>query len=891
VELQRLECGDALASLRSGPDGLGEAEAQRRLRQFGPNRVEGIPRESELSRLLRAFVHFFAVVLWIGAGLAFLAERYRPGEGMATLGAAIVAVIAINGVFSWWQERKAERAFEALQRLLPLRVRVLRDGHLREVDAAEITVGDVIALAEGDDVAADARVVEGVLRVNAATITGESLPITRDARACDEHELSRARNVVLAGTSVVGGHGRAVVFATGMATEFGRIARLAQAAEPRDSPLQRELARLSRLVAVLATAAGALFFAAGAALGLSPWASFTFAIGIIVANVPEGLLPTVTLSMALASQRMARHRTLIRHLPSVETLGCASTICADKTGTLTENRMRAARLRTFDGERDARAAARDAAFAARHRALFEAAWLCEDVAEVERAGALEWSGDPTEVALVALARDALPERPRWPRVGEIAFDSDRKRLSTLHQSAAGLVLFTKGALESVLPLCAAVQDGERVEPLDAQARRSWTQAQDDLAGQGLRVLAFAWRPAEPDAEVESLETGLRLLGLVALEDPPRASVPDALRRCAEAGIRVIMLTGDHPATACAVARQIGLVRGDDPRVVSGHDLARLSDAELQLLLDTEVLFARIGADQKLRVVRALQARGQVVAVTGDGVNDAPALRAADIGIAMGIAGTDVAREAADLVLLDDDFASIVAAIEEGRAVYDNIRKFLTYILTSNVPEVVPYLAFALLRVPLALTVIQILAVDLGTDMLPALALGAERPDPETLRRPPRRPQERMLDAPLLWRAYVWLGGIQAAAAMGAFFFALWRGGWSYGDALASGDPLYLRATTACLAAIVVAQVANALVCRSARQPALTAGAGWNPAIVAGIAVELTALVAIAYTPLGNALFGTAPLEPVDWLAAALGGAALFALEEIRKAFVRRRASA
>jgi calcium-translocating P-type ATPase len=716
--------------------------------------------------------------------------------------------------------------------------------------------------------------------------------VTRDARACEERELARARNVVLAGSSVVGGHGRAVVFATGMTTEFGRIARLALAAEPSDSPLQRELVRLSRLVAVLATALGALFFAAGAALGLSLWVSFTFAIGIIVANVPEGLLPTVTLSMALASQRMARRKTLIRHLPSVETLGCASTICTDKTGTLTENRMRAARLRVTDGERDAHAAARDAAFAARHRALFEAAWLCEDVAEVERSGALEWTGDPTEVALVVLARDALPERPRWPRVGEIAFDSDRKRLSTLHRSDAGLALFTKGALESVLPLCVAVQDGESVEPLDDHARRAWTQAQDDLAGQGLRVLAFAWRPAEADAAVESLEAGMRLLGLVALEDPPRASVPDAMRRCAEAGIRVIMLTGDHAATACAVARQIGLARGDAPRVVSGHELARLSDAELQLLLDTpDVLFARIGADHKLRVVRALQAKGQVVAVTGDGVNDAPALRAADIGIAMGIAGTDVAREAADLVLLDDDFASIVAAIEEGRAVYDNIRKFLTYILTSNVPEVVPYLAFALLRVPLALTVIQILAVDLGTDMLPALALGAERPDPETLRRPPRRPQERMLDAPLLLRAYVWLGGIQAAAAMSAFFLALWRGGWRYGDALAPGDPLYLRATTACLAAIVVAQVANVLVCRSARAPGLTAPGGRNPAIVAGIAVELAALVAIAYTPVGNTLFGTAPLEGADWLAAAAGAAALFALEELRKWLVRRGAAA
>mgnify|MGYP005851896901 CR=1 FL=1 len=524
---------------------------------------------------------------------------------------------------------------------------------------------------------------------------------------------------------------------------------------------------------------------------------------------PDGLLPTITLSLAMAAQRMARRNALVRHLPSVEALGAASVICTDKTGTLTRNRMAAREVWLAGVLHDVRPGADVAALAASHRAFFEACLLCENLQDRGRGEAHEWLGDPTEVALVELARRALPDAVPALRVDEIPFDSDRRRLTTVHRLGDGLVLHCKGALESLLPLCDRSADRDGVVPLDEAGRRRLLEAEAELGERGLRVLAVAWRPVAEGEPHEALEAGLVLAGLVALEDPPREEVAEAVARCRSAGIRVVMVTGDHPRTAVAIARQIGLVGEREPRVLTGERLRLISDEQLQLALDDPDLhFARLDADQKTRIVAAFQRKGHVVAVTGDGVNDAPALRLADIGVAMGVAGTDPARAAADLVLADDHFATIVNAIEEGRAVFANARKFLTYILTSNVPEIVPYLAFVLLRIPLPLTVVQILAVDLGTDLLPALALGAERPDPDVMARPPRSRRERLLSTPLLLRAYGFLGPIQAAAAMAAYFAVLDAGGWTWGQTRAPSDPLYLRATTACLAAIVAMQVAN-----------------------------------------------------------------------------------
>ena len=521
-----------------------------------------------------------------------------------------------------------------------------------------------------------------------------------------------------------------------MRTEFGRIAHLAQTAPETVAPLQHESARLSRLIAGLSTLLGLALFVIGRLIGLPFWDNFVFAIGVIVANVPEGLLPTLTLSMAMAAQRMAARHTLIRHLPAVQTLGSATVICTDKTGTLTENRMAVRRLFVLDEFRDLAEGLR-AEFAARHRRLFEAAALCHTVHARDTAEGPHWQGDPMEVALVRMAHAGLSDTRGLERIDLVPFSPDRRRMATLHADGDAFVLFVKGALEAVLPLCHLCDvagGGALTDPL----RRTILEAEATMASEGLRVLAFAYRTMTVHPDREHLEEAMTFAGLVGLHDPPRPEVPSAIARCREAGIRVVMVTGDHPQTGVAVARAIGLARGRHPRVVHGQDLERLSAAQLRFLLEEpELVFARVSAEQKLRIVQAFQQSGAIVAVTGDGVNDAPALKAADIGVAMGISGTDVAREAADVVLLDDNFASIVAAIEEGRGVFDDIRKFTTYVLTSNIPELVPYLAFVLLRIPLPLTIIQVLAVDLGTDMLPGLALGAERPEPNVMSRPPR----------------------------------------------------------------------------------------------------------------------------------------------------------
>jgi calcium-translocating P-type ATPase len=592
----------------------------------------------------------------------------------------------------------------------------------------------------------------------------------------------------------------------------------------------------------------------------------------------------VTLALALAAQRMAGRNALVRHLPAVETLGSTTVICTDKTGTLTENRLQPQRV--FLGGRDRPVG--DAGLLADLPArVSEALQLCHGLRAPGGGAATEWTGDPLELALLALGRAAAGEPPPWPRLTEIPFDSDRRCFSALHRTPGGDVLYVKGALEALLPRSVKALAAGGDEALTEAVARRWQAAQESMAGAGLRVITLAWRELGDAGQVGDLEQGLTLGALVALADPPRPEVPGAVARCREAGIRVVMVTGDHPATALAVAREIGLV-GDQPTIITGEMLVRLSDTQLQLALDArEVLFARAAADQKQRIVAALQRKGEVVAVTGDGVNDAPALRRADIGIAMGRSGTDVAKEAADMVLLDDNFATIVDAVEEGRAVFANLRKFLTYILTSNVPEIVPYLAFVLFRIPLPLTVIQILAVDLGTDLVPALALGAERPDPHRMRRPPRARHERLVDAGLVARAYGFLGPLEAVAGMAAFFFVLEAGGWRLGETLPRDAPLYLQATTACLAGIVVTQVVNVFLCRSERDSVATTGLGGNPLLLAGVALEVLALAAFVYTPWGNAILGTAPLAPAVWAFLFPFAAAMLALEELRKAILRR----
>ena len=553
LKIHQLTPTEALANLRTAASGLTADEAARRRREFGANRIEHVCTEHAWRRLAHGFTHFLALILWFAAALAFFAERLEPGQGMGLLGAAILAVILINGLFSFWQEHRAEQALAALQRILPHQVKVMRDGALAILPAAELVPGDVVWLEVGDDIPADCRVLEAFdVHVNNATITGESVPLPRDAGPAPNDDLLHARNLLLAGTSFVAGEARAVVFATGMRTEFGKIAHLTQIPGAVLSPLQREIARLSRVLALIAAALGVLFFVLGQALGLGFWANLLFAIGIVVANVPEGLLPTVTLALAMASQRMARRNVLIRSLPSVETLGCATVICTDKTGTLTLNRMELERLYAAGHFHESD----DPALAALAPPLLDVSRHCHSRKRGDNA---KWLGDPMEVALVAFAERLRPA-PMSPRRDEIPFNSERRRLSTLHDTSAGPVLYTKGALDAVLPLCAEAQLTAQPEPLTGELARKFRDAEREMADQGLRVLALAWRPLPAGVGPEERERELILVGLVGFRDPPRPEVPLAIRSCHEAGIRVIMVTGDHPHTATAIAREIGLVR-------------------------------------------------------------------------------------------------------------------------------------------------------------------------------------------------------------------------------------------------------------------------------------------------------------------------------------------
>ncbi len=916
--IHRFDGAEALKALDTSPSGLSHEEARRRLLLSGPNSLQEIKGAPLAGRFLRQFTHFLAILLWIAAGLSFLAEALHPGQGMATLGWAILGVILINAVFTFVQEYKAERAVQALRRMLPSTAWVIRAGHAEQVPRRELVPGDILLLEEGEQVSADARLIEANhMRVDNSSLTGEAHPRPRRVEPVDAGNALDAPNLVFAGTTILTGRGRAAVYATGLRTEFGRIANLAATVEPGLSPLQREIVKVTHIIALLAAVMGAFFFVISFSMGLGIWVSSILGIGILVAFVPEGLLPTVTLALARGSQRMARRKAIIKHLTSVETLGCTTVICTDKTGTLTENRMRVDRL-FLDGDdievREGRLLRGDqepSAFGLRNwQSLFRGFALCNNARPVRRAGnQSSFTGDPTEVALAEFIKryghkvgeDAPADR--YPRMGELPFDADRKRMSTIHWVEGKLVAFVKGAPEFVLPLCDQALIRGNVFPVTPGDREKVLTQGRAFAHQAYRVLAVAMREIEQGPgklDSETVERGLTFLGLVALMDPPHREVPEAVARCRQAGVRVIMITGDHPLTALAVARKIGLApvatqatSGNSAAVIEGEQLDALNDAALRKLLSPstggkpEPVFARMAARHKMRLVSLLKDMGEVVAVTGDGVNDAPALHKADIGIAMGVAGTDVAKESADMILLDDNFATIVNAIEEGRAVYANIRRFVTYVLSHTTPEVVPYLAYGLFAIPPALTVPQILAVDLGTDIVPALALGAEPPHSDLMEVPPRPRSERLLSLPLLLRAYVFLGLIEAAIAMGAFFWFLRAHGWAWGAPLDWADPVYRQATTLTFAAIVIAQVANVFACRSEGLSVFRLGFLSNPFILWGIVVELALLALIVFTPLGNLIFGTEPLPLGTWVPLVAGALGLLFAEEIRKLVMGR----
>ncbi|HYU59014.1 MAG TPA: cation-transporting P-type ATPase [Actinomycetota bacterium] len=896
---------DALALLRSSDDGLSPDEAAARLARVGPNELPRPHGPGLVRQLLDQLVHFFALMLWAAAALAFVG-------GMPQLGVAIIVVVLVNGAFSFAQEFRAERAVRALAALLPEVAVVRRGGRRLTVPAGALVPGDIVLLAEGVRISADARVLHSSeLRVDVSTLTGESKPVARVTEPVAEppRDPLEAPNVVFAGTFVTSGSGAAVVAATAGATRLGGISALTAGVVRRPTPLRIQLNRAVRVIGGFAVATGLGFFGIALALGTPARDGFLFSVGVIVALVPEGLLPTLSLSLAMSATRMARGGALVRRLESVETLGSTTVICTDKTGTLTTNEMTVKAVVLPHGRFAVTGTGYDPGGTivtpegrplddeqwADVRRLLHTAALCGDARVEARDGRWRCLGDPTEGALLVLARKGGVERAAAeraaPRVREFPFESRRQRMSTVHILPSGAYeVLAKGSPEAVLPLCKSARVDSVAPPLGEDEHRDIMAAVDSLAVKGLRVLAFARREIEggvPETAREA-EQEMEFLGLVGMADPVRPEVPDAVARCRRAGIRLVVITGDHPATAMSIAREAGIPAHT---VMLGSELP-VNDERLGALLGThEVVLARVAPEEKLRIARALQARGEVVAMTGDGVNDAPALRQSDIGVAMGKVGTDVAREAADLVLLDDNFAHIVQAVEEGRAAFDNIKRFLTYHLTDNVAELTPFVAWALSAgaIPLMISVLQILALDIGTDLLPALALGAEKPEPGVMARPPRARSARLLDGRVLGRAFGFLGPVEAAGAMAMIVFgAALFFGWP-GQPLPDTGADKAVLSTMVFAAIVAMQMANAFECRSTPASLHSIGPFTNRLLVWAVGGELLALSAFVYLPpLADAL-GQRALGPAQWLPVAVTPLLLLAAEEGRKALVRRRA--
>lgn len=919
---------DFLQRLEVNENGLSEEEAARRLQKCGPNILEEAGKENILKRYVRQFRNFFSILLIVGAILAFFGEYLDPGQGNIYIGIALVGVVFLNGTFTFIQEYQAVKTMESFRQLLPPHAKALRDGKLRNVMASELVAGDVILLEEGDKVPADGRLTEiNSLKVDNSALTGESEPQLRSLE-CTHSNLLECRNMVFSGTLVQSGNGKAVIFATGHDTQIGSLAVLTEQTSSVDTPIRKELNHFIKIISTIAISLGVTFFLLAFFLQDIFLASLIFAIGIIVANVPEGLLPTVTLALSLASRRMASRDALIKQLESVETLGSTTVICTDKTGTLTQNRMAVNSLIIgFEGMEPVNPSISHEESTVQDRnenakktpaekvvdsvkiagsgkkgiyatgspgwnkeqipsAFIRVAGLCNNAKLYEAASG--YTGDPTEGALLVFANSYMDIRElqsEYPRIEEFPFDSFTRRMEVICRTPEGEPeVYLKGAPEVVVHMCTSVMESGAVRELDESGKKELLERDLRLAEKGERVIALAFRKAE---EMKEYTGGFVFLGFIGIVDPPRPEAREAIARCHAAGIKVVMITGDHPVTAESIARNVGLAGPGKPEIITGDELKSLSRRELaSRLKNPSIVFARTSPVQKLKIVQLFQAEGEIVTMTGDGVNDAPAIKNADMGVAMG-SGTDVAREAADMVLLDDNFATIVNAVEEGRTVFDNIKKFIVYILASNIPEILPFIAFVLLSIPLPMPVQLILAIDLGTDILPAIALGVERGEGDIMNRPPRSKDEKLLTPQVLLTAYGVKGPIEAAAGFFCYFAVLFDGGWTFGEKLANTSPLYMQAITAFFSAVVICQIANVFASRTGSQSVFSVGLLSNRLVLLGIASELLILALIIWNPFANLIFNTAPIDLRYMLLSVPFAVLLLGVDELRKYLLRK----
>jgi len=892
-------------ALNASSNGLTTDEAKLRLKKYGFNTLVEKRQTPFLYKFIVHFKDLFGVLLLFASILSAI-------SGSSELALIILGVVLVNIFFSLFQESRAEKAMATLKSWMPEYAKVIRDGELKKILVKEIVPGDIIFLEEGDRVPADARLIEAFdLWTNNVPLTGESEPQPRVAGIVKTVEKAYlySPNLVFMSTSVAKGRGNAVVYATGMGTQFGQIASLTQTIREEDSPLQKEIALTAKYDFIIAVVVGAVFFLASVLWLHVPLSnSILFMIGVMVACVPEGLQVTVSSALAINVLKMVKQNVLVKRLSAVQTLGSVTVICTDKTGTITKGEMTVNKLWIKDrivevsglgynpvGDFTSNGEPLQELETGSLEKLLEIAALCNG-AKIDPPSDKNrsWSviGDPTDGALIVAALkydlnidDALVEKPI---VDILPFNFERKRMTTVHKLDGDVYVYTKGAPRNILDVCSKILVDGKVEELTDEKMMLAESRIREFANEGLRVIAVAYRklPRSAYSKSEEVEKDMVFVGLAAMRDPPRLEVKEAVMKAKQAGIKTVIITGDYGPTAQVVAQEVGIVEGSCCQIVRGVDLENLSDSAIvEEVRKGDVIFARVSPEQKLRIVKVLRESGEIVAVTGDGANDAPSLKEADIGVAMGVSGTDVAREAADIVLLDDSFESIVKAVESGRAIYENIRKFIVYVFSHNWAELIPYVLYAVLGIPLPLLVVHVLAIDLAIDVIPSLALSREPPEPGIMREPPRSIKERLFTDKVFLRS-IYIGAIIATGAMIGCLNAWATGGWQFGTPLAPDDPVYIKGITMTFAGIVVAQVGNVLACRTTKQSVFKTSLSSNKWILIGMVAQLSVLSLLVYVPFLQQIFSTTGLSVADWaFLASLALIVVFA-EEIRKIFAR-----
>ena len=901
--------------LKTSQDGLTTQEAKLRLKKYGYNKLTEKRQIPFIHKFIRHLRDLFGILLLVAAVLSYI-------SGSPELALIILAVVFVNIFVSMFQESRAEKAMETLKSWMPEYAKVIRDGELKKISVREIVPGDIIVVDEGDRVPADARLIEAFdLWTNNVPLTGESEPQPRIAETVKtvEKAYMYAPNLVFMSTSVAKGQGKAVVYATGMNTQFGKIATLTQTIHEEDSPLQKEIALTAKYDFIIAVVVGAGFFLASFLfLRVTVATSFLFMIGVMVACVPEGLQVTVSSALAINVLKMVKQNVLVKRLSSVQTLGSVTVICTDKTGTITKGEMTVNKLWVKDrvievsglgyqpvGDFTINGKPLREGETVSLEKLLEIAALCNGAKIVPPSDKNKnWSviGDPTDGALQVAAlkygmniEDELVEKPI---LDILPFSFERKRMTTVHKLNGDVYIYTKGAPRNILDVCTKELVEGKIEEMTPENMALIESKVHEFANIGLRLIAVAYKkiPKTGYTKGEDVEKDLIFVGLAAMRDPPRTEVKDAVEKAKQAGIKTVIITGDYGPTAQAIAQEVGIVERECCQIVRGVDLEELNDqAIVDRVKQGNVIFARVSPEQKLRIVTVLKKSGEVVAVTGDGANDAPSLKEADIGVAMGVSGTDVAREAADIVLLNDSFASIVKAVESGRAIYENIRKFIVYVFSHNWAELIPFLLYAALGIPLPLLVVQVLAIDLAIDVIPSLALSREPPEAGIMQEPPRSLKERLFTRKVFARS-LYVGIIIAAGAMFGCLMAWSAGGWhlgmpvpadwTFGGPLPNNNSYYIKGVTMMFAGIVVAQAGNVLASRTTKQSIFRTSLANNKWIVFGIIAQLSILAFLVYVPLMQQFFGTTALGLWDWAyLISLAVIVIFA-EEARKIIAR-----